>query len=407
MYPIQTNKLHARLCLVGATAYGLTTAFAPSPWVNFSVMGALIVASVAVVRLFTGRMQRVGSNVVIILAFLLALSVLVSASLSVISYEDKITNHTLARLFTIFVLYMLPYMLLDADAQVARAMQRGLSIALGITLVLIIYDYLRLNDLFDLGIIPHIGTSEELDATVRGHIYRARGGGYEPGHDASAVAAILPIMLAQLRTGLIRIVVAAAISLVVYLLGYSTSLVIWFVTFTVLYLFSQEVVGTKSRLFTFLRVVVVCAGVLYFLDALEIASDVSEKFFSSSYIDRAESFADILAGSTKDLYTFLFGYGPGGYRLLNLSTITNTFAGLLLDMGVIGLLLYCTAIAYSLMQLRRINSPIYFAGFIAYVVVFVNAIGNYWFPTHWLFLLYPCFAKLHIRRKNILSTSNR
>lgn len=394
MHPIRINVLQARLCFLGASGYGLTTAFAQSSWINFSVIGASIIAIVALMKMLTEHLRLVDSNFVILLTLCLVISTLLSVAIVNAPFEDKLVSHTLARLFSIFALYMLPYILLQSDVPTATAMQRGLTVALCITLLLIVYDYLRLNGLLDLGAVSHMGSDEEILATARGSIYRARGGSYEPGHDAAVISAILPIALAQIRTSL-RIVVAILISLVTYLLGFSISLVIWLIIFTAIYLYLSNASGFKFRLFALLRVVIVCGGFIYLLNALEIIADISDKFFSESYAMRADSFLDILAGSTHDLSKLLFGYGPGGYLILEVSAVTNTFASFLLDVGIVGLTFYCLAILFTFRQLLRINNPIYTAGFVAYVIVFVNAIGNYWFPSHWLFLLYPCFAKLY------------
>lgn len=394
MYLIEKNALRARACFFGALFYSLTSAFAPSPWVNFSTIGSSIVAAVALAMLLTGRMRRVDSNGVIILGFVLVLLTLVSASLAVTSYEEKLSNHTAARVFTILVLYMLPYMLLDADAQITHAVQRGLTASLGLTILLICYDALRLNGIFDVGIVSHTDNIDSLEALARGYIYRARGGAFEPGHDASIIAAILPIAVAQLRLSL-RIIVVIAISLLVYLLGFSISLVIWLILFTSLHLYFTQTASFKFRILPYLSVCLAVVVLFYGLDDLEIVADMKTKFSSASFVDRSDSLDAILTGSTKDLATFLFGYGPGGYLVLDVAAVTNTFAGFILDVGALGLLVYLSAIVYSLTRLWHAKNPVYTAGFIAYLIVFANSVGNYWFPTHWLFLLYPCFAKLH------------
>lgn len=394
MYLIEKNALRDRACFFGALFYSLTSAFALSPWLNLSTIGSSIVAAVALAMLLTGRMRRVDSNGVVILSFVLVMLTLISAAFAVTSFEEKLANHTSARIFTILALYMLPYMLLDANAQVTRSVQLGLTTSLVFTVLLICYDALRLNGIFDIGIVSHTDNIDSLEALARGYIYRARGGAFEPGHDASIIAAILPIAVAQLRLGL-RIIVVITISLLVYLLGFSISLMIWLILFTSLHLFFTQTVSFKFRILPYLSVCVAVAVLFYGLDDLEIVADIKTKFLSASFVDRSDSLEAILDGSGKDLTTFLFGYGPGGYLVLDVAAVTNTFAGFLLDVGALGLLVYLSAIVYSLTRLWHAKNPVYTAGFIAYVIVFGNSVGNYWFPTHWLFLLYPCFAKLH------------
>ena len=311
--------------------------------------------------------------------------------LSTSLYESKTLNHTLARLFSILVLFLLPYVLLDADRQIGRAMTLGLTGALAITLLLIAYDYLRINGFLDLGVVPHIGTDEELLATVRGYINRARGGSYEPGHDASVVAAILPVALTLVGRQF-RLAVAIGVCSFVYLLGYSSSLVIWLALFLCTFLLADHAWHSRIRLATIFRLLVVVAVALGLAEVLGVSGDLADKFVSTSYLDRANSFQDILVGGTKDQATFFTGYGPGGYMALDLGMVTNTFGGLILDLGVFGFTLYILIVVHAFFRILKLRDPLFMAGFVAYAVVFLNAIGDYWFPTHWLLFFYPCFA---------------
>lgn len=391
--------VRAAICFAGAALYGLTTAFALSVWFNWAIVGALAVGMVAIERLLTGRMVRQSSNiaVVVVVTVSFVMLTLFSAVVSVNPYEDKLWNHTAARIFTIITLYLLPYILLDSSIKYTDAVRAGCTVALGITCLLILYDYLRLNGFLDLGIVPHARSTEELDATARGYIYRARGGGFEPGHDAALVCALIPIVLSRLQEKF-RLMAASFVIALVYFMGFSISLLLWLAIFAPLYYYLKQSRDRTFSVVPYVTVAFISLLLFYAFYEFGILEDLFEKFLSASYLQRAESFEVIIEESARSVGTFLVGYGPAGYLDINLKIVTNMFASVLLDLGTIGVILYVVAIVFSFQQLKLVREPIYTAGFVAFVAVFLNASGDYWLPANWMWALYPCFARLQQQR---------
>lgn len=341
----------------------------------------------------SGGATRLRLDVQLLCAVFLLFQVLLSAAVSSALIEEKLYNHTAARLFSIVCIFALPYLLLKSDRGAALAFRLGATASMAFCALLLLYDYARLNGLAPLPPIPHIGASEELDATFRAYIFRARGGNFEPGHDAAAFAAILPLAASFfIKRFQLPLIITACLP--IYLVGYSASLVLWLVTFIIAYGYFEGSRQLNARLLLAFRIGVTLAIATIAFGYFEIVDDLREKFLSASFVDRLASFDAIFLGSTENLKVFLFGYGPGGYLVLDVSLVANTLAGILLDLGAIGLGLFIVMIFASFMQLRSIGNSLYTAAFLAYLLVFWNAIGNYWYPFHWLLLSYPIFARI-------------
>lgn len=396
-YTITQSALKGRLVVLGASTLAITSAFAPNAWLNLSVIGVSILSAVSLGALLAGGMRRLRLDAHVLFACLLVLQVLAAAVLSPAISEEKLLNHTSARLFSIVFIFLLPYILLSSERSAAKAFQVGVTISLCLCFALLLYDYARVSGLLALSPVPHIGSLDDLDATIRGFIMRARGGNYEPGHDAAAFVAAIPLALAFVPAKA-RIVVVIFFCMAVYLIGYSAALIFWLAIFLAVYSFLEQVHNLRRTLAPLLKTLLGLGAAALLLNYFEVFGDLEDKIFSASYTHRVESFEEILTGSIKDWRTFLFGYGPGGYLTLDVTLVANTYAGFLLDLGALGLVLYVAMIIAALNQLRKIGNPLYTAAFIAYALVFLNSIGNYWYPLQWLLLSYPTFALLDKRK---------
>lgn len=386
--------------MVAASFFSLTSAFSISSWLNYSVIGVSIIGAVALIEMMSGQIDFSASRQMLLIAIGMFASTIAAFALTTVPDAEKSLNHTAARLFSIIVLLLLPYLLLNSSTQIASSVRRGLILAVAVTITLIVYDFLRLNGYLDFGPVPHLETGDELDATHRIDIYRARGGSVEPGHDASVIAAIFPLLVDRMKENL-RLLALFSIGFVVYFMGYSTSLVLWGFVFAIVYASLKQNTELKEKLWSVARILFVAALLFVVLSYYDLIDDLQGKFDSVSYEGRYDSLEMILASVTDSLMTLIFGYGPGGYLAIGVFSITNTFAALILDCGLLGVSFYVGAIAISWQHLRSYKDPLYTAAFVAYLLIFVMAIGNYWFPTHWLFLMYPIFARL--RRDSLYS----
>ena len=403
---LQTPEKSAWLlpvAMVGASMFGITSAFSLSSWLNWSVIGVSILGFCAAIEIVRGRIDFGDGYDVILTAVGMLLAVAISMALSNVSVDEKAWNHFFARNFTIVFLFLLPSILLRSNALLVFAVKKGLVLTAWLSIFLILYDFLRLNGYLDLGAVPHLFAGEELDATHRVDIYRARGGSIEPGHDASVIAAILPLMVDRIREKF-RLAFICLIAAIVYFMGYSTSLVLWLLVFSLVYSVLLSGVSLHGKVLAVARVFGMAVFLFFAFDYFGIIEDLETKIFSSSYEDRIGSFIDIASGVAENGGALLFGYGPGGYLASGVSMVTNTFSGWVLDSGLLGLFFYLCAILLCWRRLLLCSDPLYMAAFIAYLSVFVMAIGNYWFPTHWLFLLYPIFS-LSNREREIKSDS--
>ncbi|MBL8516657.1 MAG: hypothetical protein JNM76_06780 [Betaproteobacteria bacterium] len=376
---------------------GLTSAYATSTWFTLSVAGSIAIGLVAAVNLFLQGSRSVKVTWAFGLAVAMLMVVAISATITSFGHSEKLWNHTLARVFTIVVMFWLPLALLESNADIAEAFRMGCILSAVAVIALIFNDFLRLNGMPNFLTVPHIEIDEEFSAIVRGFIFRARGGGYEPTHDAAVIAAILPLMISRLSHWW-RIIWATGIVVAVYFMGYSAALVFWLIAFLICYSFLHRKTRLSTRLLSVIKMAASVALALVILDSLDILSDLNIKLESASFEQRLVSLQSIVEGSTQSATTFLFGYGPGGYIALNVDAVTNTYASFLLDLGIAGLVVYLSLIATTCYRLVALSNPLYLSAFIAYALVICGSIGNYWFPTHWLIFLYPVFAQLDHRR---------
>lgn len=393
MERLRIHYISPSICIFAATLYGLTSAFSITSWVNYSIIGASLIGAIAVGEMIKGEINFSASRQMLLVIAGMVISTAIAFALSTVPDAEKSLNHTTARLFTIVVLLLLPYILLNNDMQLASAVRKGLLIALAISVTLIVYDFLRLNGYLDFGPVPHLETGDELDATHRVYIYRARGGSVEPGHDASVIAAIFPLLVDRMKENW-RLITLFSIGFIVYFMGYSTTLILWGFVFSLVYAALKQNRDFKERLWSIIRILFIFVVLFSVLASYDLVDDLEGKLDSVSYDGRVESLEAILLSVLESFKTLIFGYGPGGYISIGVFSITNTFAALILDCGLFGLSFYIAAIFVSGRALYVSRDPLYIAAFFAYLLTFVMAIGNYWFPTHWLFLMYPVFARL-------------
>lgn len=385
------TKTESRILIAGLSCYGLTTAFSITNWLNFSIVGVILVL-IALLITFARRGVSIEGNIPV---HLLCIALVFSVGISIIASEAvdpyKMWAHAAARVFSIVSFLLIPSLAMKADSGSIYIFRKGLVVAAIVVLILVLYDSLRLNGIVNFGTIPHLGVDDELDALARGSTYRARGGSIEPGHDASVICAVIPLLGYWIK-GKQFVFTVSIIFLVVYLTGFSTALALWYAIFMLVYAFLHGGIAVSMKIYSAGRVAFGFLMLYFIFVAAGIDQDLSDKFISSSYEDRLFSFVDILEGSASNFVALLFGYGPGGYLVLNVERVTNTFSSFFLDLGLLGFLLYLLMVLVVFIQLLRIGNNLYTAAFVAYASSFVLTIGNYWFPTHWLFLLYPYFA---------------
>lgn len=390
-FSFRGTGIEALAIVFGASCFGLTSAFSLNNWLNFSIVGVLMVAITASI---TFLRHGIDLNPNLYNNFLcLSLVILVGLSISLSDNPDtvKMWSHAAARIFSIIFFFAIPGILMDSDRGAIKLLRWGLVGALLLVILLIFYDSLRLNGLIGLEAIPHLGTDDELDALARGSIYRARGGSIEPGHDASVISAILPLLGYWFRKARLLLVIST-IFLVIYLIGFSTAFALWYFLFLIFYAYFYGGESVEQRLYSAMRVVFGGAFIYFIYTNIGITTDLYDKFYSISFEDRFFAITDIIEGSKDNFLVLLIGHGPAGYLALNVERVTNTFASFYVDLGLLGLINYALIIAISLRQTLKAADYVYVAGFLAYLFSFVFSIGNYWFPTHWLFLLYPYFA---------------
>jgi hypothetical protein len=316
-------------------------------------------------------------------------------------FNDSITayniSHVMSYLLPFFIFYKLYFFLfkryLISLNNILTYISYGILLASFIAIAEFIYSLMYVSELMDL--IPFTNTNQ---GTYM-NFFRSQSLTYEPNHFGLYLVIFIPLiyLLRMNNPGFNKnkFYLFSSITFIGLLTTFSASVFVILVLDLVIiscYIF-LNLVQNKSKFLLAKFIAFACIFLIlvsFFKDLLIFETVLSKVSFNhdvgitGSRVQRWQYLFNSLDGS------ILFGTGAGQYIIELGQSAVNLWLQLLLEVGILGLLVFLTFITYPIFQfysrfgVNKYTLSIYISFF--NIIVYHISIGNYWYPWLWIFL---------------------
>lgn len=258
------------------------------------------------------------------------------------------------------------------------------------------------NNFFSFKLYVYRPRVEEFEALFFG-LYRSRSVFEEPGHYASFLMIVLPILM--LSKNLFKtFYFLLTIVLVGFAVTFSIAGFLYLIVFMAGYL-----VFVLRRSYAFIILFCIFISILigyqFILEA--IASVYNLKIGSGSLPDRISRLHQNEVDISNSVKFIMLGLGPGSYKYYGFDSSLSAFINVFRDLGLVGLALFLWPYLYSIYRVITAKLPLdvryYLVSANVAPLYFMLLIPNYFFPQ----MMFPAlFTYLFLPRKNFCDLLN-
>lgn len=382
-----------------------TSALAISSWLYLPGIMLVSILPLLLIRLSISYKFKFNGIDLGLIALLVA--VLVSSILAgLLHFNWKSINHTMAYIFTVFIWYFVPRVLLDLSNLSLGIIFSWIKLSLFVVGLIGLLEFILKNYYaFDIDSFIYRPLSMTDYIPTFGPWIRVRSVVEESGHLSLLMEIFIPLIVfgessRNMKSGIIFYLVMG----LCFILTFST---VGYVLLA-LNIFILVMIRLKESVWSGLTVIIlVVCSVFYYWDALiNLYVDlVGNKLISNSGSRRLDSILAALNFMREgNIIHILFGYGPGSYDVLGLDSVVSLYVNLFLELGLVGALIFGFILFKVYVVIRSIRSKNLRIGLL---LSFFNAvihyifIGNYWYPWIWLlFVLIMTIKRNEINYQN-------